>query len=155
MGKEVFNDGIHKSLDSYFNPNRWSCEKCCKFDKTKSKRTIFSIPRTLFLILDLEYKKLIKFSRYEIQINLQNKSLSLWAAVLKPSANHFALLVKNAENTSSKWYHFDDLMNQGDLIPISNFSRKTLNDYGAYILIYEEENSKVQICLYKWFNASL
>ena len=42
-------------------------------------------------------------------------------------------------NSINKWYQFDDLLNQGNLVPINNLSKELLTEFGAYIL-YVEEN---------------
>ena len=81
---------------------------------------------------------MIKFSDYKTQIYLHEKRFSLTAAILKPSANHFSLFLENPDNSVNKWYHFDDLLNQRNLVPINKLA-KLLTEFSPYILIYVEK----------------
>jgi len=141
-GNNVNKVGINKSLQNYLASTQWTCYVCNNISETN--REVFSFPSTMFLILDLSFPRLKKFSNYQEIIELSNSKYQLNAAITKPSENHFGLLLKEPKNilTNKKhtgWYLYDDMLNNGDIIPIKDDFVRTLNKNNGYILIYQRK----------------
>ena len=117
----------------------WTCECCGKRSEIATKRTIGTLPTVLFIVIDLHYNALKAFKKYEEVINFDTERYTLSAAITKPTANHFALLIKNPVTTivTNGWYEYDDMLNDGNIVPIQTTLKTLLRQKRAYVLVYE------------------
>ena len=138
-GAALQNIDIEQAIRSYISPYMWTCECCSKISEIATKRTIGTLPTVLFIVIDLHYNALRAFKKYEEVITFDTETYTLSAAITKPAANHFALLIKNPVTTvvTSGWYEYDDMLNDGNIVPVQTEIKTLLGQKRGYILIYE------------------
>ena len=72
------------------------------------------------------------------------RNLNLCAAITKPMANHFALLMKDPDALHQGWYEYDDCKHNGDIVPVTNEIKSILANKHGYILIFEREQDLIE-----------
>ena len=134
--------GIEQSLIETLSPRPWTCECCSRTSDDISTREIISVPSLLFIVLDLPYSRIKNFTDYKLTLEIIDLRYELCAAITKPQANHFALLVKDPQESDEcenylGWYRFDNTSNKGDIVPLNYRIETALKKYYGYVLIYK------------------
>ena len=135
-------NSIQESLIQILSPIKWYCEQCSTESTDEATREIIFVPRILFIVLDLNYSRLKAYSDYRDKIDILDLKYELCAAITKPAANHFVLLIKDPqENFHSAvhlgWYRYDDQSDNGNIVPLNYDIKIALKKYRGYILVYK------------------
>jgi len=136
--------GLIDRLKKYFSSYRSYCPYCIGggTEALTVTRSVLSMPKYAFIVLDYSFEELCKFHDYQEFITLNHKNYLIFAAIIKPNSIHFALILKDpidpvSAKASKGWFLYDDLLNEGNLTVLHERVKEILHKNNFYILLYE------------------
>lgn len=88
----------------------------------------------------LSFEKLAEFKGYQKLIKVSNQNYQIFAAIIKPTKNHFSILLNfsgtKEDVITEERYYCDGMKNGGNLVLERNSIQLLLSKHHGYILLY-------------------